>query len=535
MLLALPAWAQDKTESVNGEDVAANEVLVKFRTPGLQTVAQAEQVADVDRAEEVGGVGVLRFHSRTKNVTTLLSELAARPDVEYVEPNYILHAIANTAAIPNDPRFGELWGLQNTGQAILGVPGTPGADIRAVPAWDISTGSKSFVATVVDTGLDYNHPDLADNVWSAPADFTVNIGGVPIVCLAGSHGFNAITRVCDPLDDNNHGTHVSGTIGAVGNNAMGVVGVNWTTSIMGAKFLNAGGSGLISDAVNAIEFSIQAKAAFGGPTGAANVRVLSNSWGGGGYSQTLFDEINKANSNDILFVAAAGNNPPLDNDVSPTYPASYNTPNMVAVAATDNKDDLASFSHYGATSVHLGAPGVNVLSTVRFGGYAYFNGTSMATPHVSGAALLILSACPLDTAGLKTVILNNVDPIPSLDGKTTTGGRLNVNSAIRACSGGTPAFSLTATPSSVTVIPGGSVDYSVEIVPSGGFANDATFSVDGLPASASGSFSPNPSPDFSTLTVTTDFTTPPGTYPLTITGTSGTLTRTTSVTLAVTP
>jgi hypothetical protein len=133
------------------------------------------------------------------------------------------------------------------------------------------------------------------------------------------------------------------------------------------------------------------------------------------------------------------------------------------------------------------------------------------------------------------VILNNVDPIPSLDGKTTTGGRLNVNSAIRACSGGTPAFSLTATPSSVTVIPGGSVDYSVEIVPSGGFANDATFSVDGLPASASGSFSPNPSPDFSTLTVTTDFTTPPGTYPLTITGTSGTLTRTTSVTLAVTP
>src|SRR5262249_16612267 len=143
---------------------------------------------------------------------------------------------------------------RNTGQPILGIAGTPGADISATFAWDVSTGSRANVVTVVDTGIDYTHPDLTANVWSAPATFSVNIGGRLIPCPAGSHGFNAINNTCDPLDDNNHGSHVSGTIGAVGNNALGVVGVNWTASIMGSKFLDATGSGTTANAINAIEF-----------------------------------------------------------------------------------------------------------------------------------------------------------------------------------------------------------------------------------------------------------------------------------------
>jgi subtilisin family serine protease len=250
------------------------------------------------------------------------------------------------------------------------------------------------------------------------------------MCGAGTHGFHAILKTCNPLDDNTHGSHVSGTIGALGNNNQGVVGVNWTASIMALKFLSAAGIGLTSDAIDAIEFGIQAKAAFAAING-ANIRVLSNSWGGGGFSQALSDEIGRANQNNILFVAAAGNDG-ANIDSTPTYPASYGLPNIVAVAATDNQDNIASFSNYGAAHVHLGAPGVNVLSTI-IATYEYLSGTSMATPHVSGAALLVLSKCALDTAGLKANLLNNVDPIPSMSGVTVTGGRLNVNKAIRAC------------------------------------------------------------------------------------------------------
>src|SRR3989442_2419098 len=450
VLAILPFWAQtrgkDKTEFFQGKEAAANEVLVKFGPTLFQSVLQAEAGEEIDESGWVGGTGLLPFHSSRKNVAPLASELSARSDVEYAEPNYIVH----TTAIPNDRRFGELWGLQNTGQIIQGFPGIPGADISATAAWDISTGSRANVAAVIDTGIDYRHPDLAANVWSAPVAFTVTIGGQSITCPAGSHGFNAITNVCDPLDDNNHGSHVSGTIGAVGNNGTGVVGVNWTASIMGSKFINASGSGTTANAINAIEFAVQAKAAFAATSG-ANVRVLSNSWGGGAFSQALLDEINRANANDMLFVAAAGN-AISNNDIIPHFPSSYNAPNVMAVAATDNTDSLAFFSNFGPASVHLGAPGLDVLSTTIGGNYAYLSGTSMATPHVSGAAVLVLSKCALNTASLKTLLLNNVDPIPSLAGRTVTGRRLHRNQAIRSCAApANPDFALSAAPASRTV------------------------------------------------------------------------------------
>jgi subtilisin family serine protease len=514
------------TELFHGKEAVAGDVLVKFRAATPQGINQAEINENIDEAEYVGSTHVMRFHSRSKNIDTLISELSRRADVEYAEPNYIVHAIA----IPDDPSFGQLWGLQNTGQPILGVSGKPGADISAPLAWDISTGSTANVVAVVDTGINYTHPDLAANIWSAPTTFSVTIGSNRITCPAGSHGFNAISNTCDPMDDNNHGTHVSGTIGASGNNGLGVVGVNWKASIMGSKFLDASGSGTLANAINAIDFAIQTKTIFGG---AANIRVLSNSWGGGGFSQALLDEINKANANDMLFVAAAGNSA-SNNDVTPFYPSNYDAPNVVAVAATDNKDSLASFSNYGTTTVDLGAPGVSVLSTIKDGSYSYFSGTSMATPHVSGAAILILSKCALNTTALKANILNNVDPISSLTGKTVTGGRLNVNKAIRACSAApAPDFSLSATPSSQTVIQGASTSYTINIIPSGGFTLPVTLDVSGLPGKAITSFSPNPTTASSTMTVTTSTTTPAGSYTLIISGTNGTLTHTTTVVLNI--
>jgi subtilisin family serine protease len=421
LLAALPLVAQNR-DSHNGHDVAANQVILKVRVPIAGVLQQLRQICDADDLRALNSLqGLYLLHSRSGTVAALLALLQANSSVAYVEPDYILKA-SNT---PNDPYFPQQWSFLNTA--------LPGADIGATFAWDLSTGSAATVMGVVDTGIDYTHPDLAANVWSAPSAFTVVLSWGQLTCPAGSHGYNAIARSCDPRDDNQHGTHVSGTIGAAGNNAGGVAGVNWTTRIMGLKFLSAAGSGTTSDAIDAMEFAMQAKSVFGA---AANVRVLSNSWGGSGFSQALLDEINKANTSEMLFVAAAGNSS-QNMDVAPQYPAAYNAPNIISVAATTSTDSLASFSNWGKTTVHLGAPGVNILSTLPGGAYGYLSGTSMATPHVSGAAMLLLSRCGLTTAGLKTVLLSNTDPIPALAGITVTGGRLNVNRAIHSCTGST--------------------------------------------------------------------------------------------------
>ncbi|OLC75530.1 MAG: hypothetical protein AUH72_20285, partial [Acidobacteria bacterium 13_1_40CM_4_65_8] len=514
--------------TVNGRSAAAGEVLVKFRRQLASFErGQLDQQTDADQNHAIGGAGVRRMHSRRYDTSTLLAFLRSHPDVEYVEPNYIIQS----DAVPNDTSFGQLWGLLNVGQTV-GKAGIPGADIDASLAWDVSTGSRANVVAVIDTGVLYTHSDLAANIWSAAAPFTVTIAGQPITCAAGTHGFDAITKTCDPYDDNGHGTHVSGTIGALGNNSRGVAGVNWTASIMASRFLDANGTGTLADSINAIEFVIQAAAATG-----ANVRVLSNSWSSGGFSQALLDEINKAGARDMLFVASAGNNS-SDNDVIPRYPASYTAPNIIAVASTDNTDTLASGvggSNYGASSVHLAAPGVNILSTyledIGFP-YQYLSGTSMAVPHVSGAAALVLSRCALSTAALKNNLLASVDPIPLLTGRVATGGRLNVNTAIRACM---PNFAMSATPATRTDTAGASSSYTTTVTPSGGFTGTVTFSVSGLPSGATASFSPSSvtTSGSSTMTVTTSTTTPAGSFPLTITGTSGSLIHTVPVTLTV--
>ncbi len=485
---------------------------------GFAPGTSPEQAAAVARSvgathARVFGAGTHELKVSNGRVASTIAALKRNPAVRYAEPDYLVHSIL----VPNDPSYGQLWGLNNTGQNVNGTSGTPGADIKAETAWNTTTGTASVVVGVVDTGIDYTHPDLAANVWSNPG----GING----CPAGTHGFNALTLSCDPLDDNNHGSHTSGTVGAVGNNGVGVVGVNWTTSLMGLKFLNARGSGTTSGAISAIDWAVTAKQA------GVNVRALNNSWGGGGFSQALLDEINKAGANDILFAAAAGNSA-SNNDIVPFYPCSYGAANEICVAATDQTDNLAFFSNFGANSVDLGAPGTNILSTIIGGSYAYFNGTSMATPHVTGSGALILAACAQSTATLKATILNNIDPLASLSGLVRTGGRLNVGKAISSCA--TPDFALSASPPSQTVVQGSGTSYTVTVTPSGGFAGSVSLSVGGLPAGATASFSPNPTTTTSALSVATTAATPTGTYPLTITGTSGALTHSTTVTLVVT-
>ena len=246
------------------------------------------------------------------------------------------------------------------------------------------------------------------------------------------------------MDDHGHGTHTAGTIGAAGNNGTGVAGVNWSSSIMGLKFLSASGRGYLSDAVQAINYATMMRTEYG-----VNVRVTNNSWGGGGYSPAMASAIEASNDAGILFSAAAGNSH-SNNDLNPHYPSSYDASNVIAVAATDHDDNLASFSSYGQNTVHLAAPGVSVYSTVLGNGYAAYSGTSMATPHVSGVAALAWSVAPdASVAEIKNAILDGADSLNSLHGKVATGGRLNAYNTLQLLPGKPLVGSLSASPNPV--------------------------------------------------------------------------------------
>jgi subtilisin family serine protease len=385
-----------------------------------QRAAAVSAVGGVDTRTIGAGVHVLKVPRGS--VLSAVARLRGRPGVRYAEPDYL----EELAAAPNDPSFGSQWAYQNLGQTVNGKTGTSGADERAVPAWDVTTGNRSIVIGEVDTGVEYTHPDLAANIWSNPG----GVGG----CPAGTHGYNVITSVCDPMDDDTvyggHGTHVAGILGAVGNNGIGVTGVNWTTTILPIKWVTSSGTGTTSNLISALDWLIKAKQA------GVNVRVINDSavFVGTAYSQALSNEIDLLNQNGILFVTAAGNTG--DNNDNPAvrrYPCGYDRSNEICVAATNQHDQLPSWANYGPTTVDLGAPGDNVYSTLRNGTYGYINGSSMASPQVAGAAALILSHQDMTPTALKADILENVDPLPALAGKVRTGGRLDICRALPDC------------------------------------------------------------------------------------------------------
>lgn len=347
------------------------------------------------------------------SVQDALLLLNARQDVLYVHPNYRVYA----DGLPNDTRFGELWGLHNTGQS----DGTSDADIDAPEAWDISMGSESVVVAVIDTGVDYNHEDLAANMWTnlAEKNGTPGVDDDQNGFIDDIYGYDFCNYDPNPMDDHYHGTHCAGTIAAVGNNGKGVTGVCWNVKIMALKFLDAGGSGWTDDAVECVEYATLMGA-----------KVMSNSWGGGAYAQALKDAIDAAGAAGIAFVAAAGNDG-VSNDTYPHYPSSYTSDNLIAVLATDRYDNRSSFSNYGLVSVDLGAPGSSILSCQPGNRYQFLNGTSMATPHVSGACAMLWSANPsLTVSEVKDILLNTADPLTVLAGKCVSGGRLNLNDAL---------------------------------------------------------------------------------------------------------
>ncbi|MBA6363853.1 S8 family serine peptidase [Colwellia sp. BRX8-4] len=464
---------------------------------------------------------IAKFTLDNISVKSALEKLRKNPAVLYAEPDYIVHA----SVTPDDSSFADLWGMNNTGQG----GGVADADIDAPEAWDISTGSHDVIIGVIDTGVDHTHPDLMANVWTNPAEISGDgIDNDGNGFIDDMHGINAITGVGDPMDDAGHGSHVSGTIGATGNNGLGVVGVNHNVSIIGCKFLSASGSGSLSDALTCIDYFVDLK------NNGINVRATNNSWGGGGFSQALSDAITSSEEANILFVAAAGNDA-YDNDAQSSYPSGYPHDSVLAVASTTRTDSMSSFSQWGLTTVDLGAPGSDILSTVPGGGYASYSGTSMATPHVTGAAALAWSVNPeLNAIEMKALLMSSGDDNAALAGKTVSGKRLNVNNALNDADP-TPGFTLAATPGSNTIEAGETATYSFNVGSVADWNGEVSLTLDGSLAGATLSTdTATPGATFE-LSVPTTAETQWGEYTFVVTGTSDDLVKASTVRLMVNP
>jgi subtilisin family serine protease len=428
------ATGQEEFVQLGGQQVHPTRILARFANDSVRPQA----------AERAAGLG-LRIHRQFRTVPGLVvleagdappqtvlktSDPRAHRDrldariqalrtsglFAYVEPDYIVKPLLE----PTDPAFvdGRLWGLKNIGQN----RGVPEADIDAVRAWDVTTGAKEVIVAVIDTGIRYTHQDLQPQMWRNPREVPGNgrdDDGNGFI--DDQFGINAINGTGNPFDDVDHGSHVAGTIGAAADGTAEHVGVAWNVQLMACKFLGPNG-GVTSDAITCIDYAV-----------ANGAKILNNSWGGGLFSTPLLEAIRRARARGVLFVAAAGNDG-TDNDALPHYPSNYAVDNVISVAALNRRDELADFSNFGRDTVHIGAPGVEIFSCVATNdtAYTFFDGTSMAAPHVAGVAALIASIFPDSTyAELKDAILAGAVPIPALEGRAVTGGRLNAYNALR--------------------------------------------------------------------------------------------------------
>ena len=471
---------------------ADGEILVKFREQVRTDSARTAQAlkasgADVIRHLPHAGLSLVKVAGQ-ETVEAAVKRLMQHPDIEYAEPNYRRYAMALT---PNDPLYSSQWGLLK---------------IQAPAAWSTGQGNKSVIVAMPDTGIDINHPDLNANLWLNTAEICNNgidddFNGFIDDC----YGANIITKTGNGIDDEGHGTHVAGIIGAVGNNGVGVAGVNWFVSLMALKFMAANGIGSVADELDAINYA-KLKGA----------RVVNMSFGSSDPSE--FERQAMAGASSILFAAAACNNH-QNSDIFPCYPASYDLPNIISVAATDQNDNLASFSNYGPKTVAVAAPGVDIESTFLGSAYQLLSGTSMSTPFVSGLAALILSQKPsLTPSQVKDRILRTADVVPALQGKLLTSGRINAYRALtetitgpfiyslspttgsvgatvtikgsnftavagQVLFGGNTAATITSwTPDTIVVtVPAGAVSGPVRVVTAEGTSNSVSFTVSALP------------------------------------------------------
>ncbi|HWO29326.1 MAG TPA: S8 family peptidase, partial [Candidatus Acidoferrum sp.] len=398
---------------------ARDRILVKFRH-GMSVSAKTSVHASMGARSLKQYTAVRDLEAvaipASLDIRAALSSYRRRPEVEYAEPDYTVHL----SSTPNDPLFPQMWNLLNTGQN----GGTPGDDVGATLAWSLSTGNHNVVIATIDTGIDYTHPDLIPNLFHDTSVCNGIDDGTN-----GCYGISTVYYTSSPFDDNGHGTHVSGIIGAAGNNNLGVVGINWNVQLLSCKFLDSTGSGQTSDAISCLDYVLQMK------NNGYNIVATNNSWGGVEYSQALNDAIEAQEQAGILFIVAAGNEF-ANNDVVSAYPANTALPNVISVAATTRTDALAVFSNTGRHTVHLGAPGQEILSTLPGNNYGVLSGTSMATPQVTGAIALLAAQNPsVDWHGLKNLILSGGDSRASL-AQTVSGKRLNLNGSM-TCSGKT--------------------------------------------------------------------------------------------------
>ncbi len=443
---------KDKEKAQSSED----EIIIRFRVePGKEMSAGAAETAHKDASTKAKKDSKVKEDFRVKNdfdkkglpgtqvvkvppglsVDEAIALYSENPDVLSAEPNHRIELMS----IPDDPGFSFQWGLLNAGN--------PGADIRAVSAWNISTGSSGVLIAIPDTGVDISHPDLTSNIWSNSREIPGNgLDDDGNGYINDVNGWDFVNNDSSPVDDNGHGTHVAGIAGAVGNNGLGISGVMWNTRLLPLKVIGASGYGYESDAIEAVLYAQQAGA-----------QVISISWGSYGESQALKDAIAGYPG---LVVCAAGNSA-QDNDLYPLYPASYPSKNIISVTATDEQDSLAPFANYGAVSVDIAAPGVGIYSTVPGSGYDMRSGTSMAAPYVAGVAGLVLSVNgDLDGAQLADILIASADRLSSLEGRISSSGRVNAESAIVLATGQTnipptPSPTITVTPTLTPVMPEG--------------------------------------------------------------------------------
>lgn len=407
--VAAPAAALEEGTYVPGR------LIVKFQ-PGVDdTLRNAIH-------GQFGGNVTLRFRldpdlqlvafPESVDVASLLERYGALREVKYAEPDFLYH----TQVVPNDARFGSLWGMHNTGQN----GGLVDFDIDAPEGWDINTDASQIVIGSIDTGVDPAHEDLSANMWQNPGEIPGNgVDDDSNGYVDDVDGWDFLSN--DPVaqDDHSHGSHTMGSSAAVGNNGVGVAGVAWSARIMRLKICNSFGSCNLSAAVSATDYATENGA-----------RMTSNSWGGGSYSQAMKDAIDRAHAAGVLYIAAAGNNG-SNNDASPFYPASYTSPNIISVASMTRFGGRSSFSNYGATTVDLGAPGSDILSTTPNNGYSTMSGTSMACPHVTGAVANLMGFNPnLPHLDYKDILLQSVEPNENLAGATVSGGMLNLKKAL---------------------------------------------------------------------------------------------------------
>lgn len=416
----LQATAQPNRKKTH-RNAVPGEILVRFRSGstgkrlGRQVVTEktGRQIGLTIKAisstssEIVEGLRIAQVDPA--DTSNAIAALRARPDVVYAEPNLIRRA----SVVPNDPRYPDQWSLNNTGQraSFDGFSGFPGNDIRAQQAWTMTTGNRNVVVGVVDTGIDINHEDLKDNIWVNKAEIPGNglddDGNGFVDDVNGwdfAHNDASVFDYTEPTyppsetytgDFDDHGTHVAGTIGALGNNSLGVAGVNWQVTLLPLKFLTGEGEGTSADLLKALAYAKTMKQLWesSGGTKGANIRILNNSYGSEGFSHAELDAVRALSDVGILFVVAAGNEA-LSNDLFPVYPSNYTSPNLISVAASGGGGVRATFSNFGEATVNVSAPGEYILSTTPKNTYDFANGTSMAAPHVSGAAALLCALAP---------------------------------------------------------------------------------------------------------------------------------------------